>query len=142
MFFEAQKYYLVFESQFNCFFSNDHICNVVSTLPNVVKTKVENGNIVSSLCNVIQCNVEIHNVVSTLLNVLNYNDAVCNVVSTVLWRCATPWSNINLKTTLKRRWNVSCEILLFLLYILQMLTQLKRKGVGETFLYDGKLYVG
>ena len=79
---------------------------------------------------------------TTLLNVLNYNDAVCNVVSTLLWRIATPWSNINLKTTLKRRWNVSCEILLFLLYILQMLTQLKRKGVGETFLYDGKLYVG
>ena len=63
MFFEAQKYYLVFESQFNYFFSNDHICNVVSTLPNVVKIDVENDNVVSTLSNVVQFNTEKHNVV-------------------------------------------------------------------------------
>ena len=44
IFFEAQKYYLVFESRLN-FFSNGHISNVVWTLPNVVKIDVENGNL-------------------------------------------------------------------------------------------------
>ena len=47
-FFEAQKYYFVFESKLN-FFSNGHICNVVSTLPNVVKIDVENDNVVLAL---------------------------------------------------------------------------------------------
>ena len=44
------------------FFSNGHICNVVSTLPNVVKIDVENDNVVSTLSNVVQFNVEKHNV--------------------------------------------------------------------------------
>ena len=66
------------------FFSNSHICNVVSTLPNVVKIDVENKNVVSMLSYVIQFNVEIYNVVSTLLNVVNYNVDVRNVVSMVI----------------------------------------------------------
>ena len=45
------------------FFSNGHIRNVVSTLPNVVKVDAENGNVVSTLFNVVQFNVELHNVV-------------------------------------------------------------------------------
>ena len=88
IFFEAQKYYFVFESRLN-FFSNGHIRNVVSTLPNVVKI-----------------NVEIHTVVSTLLNVVNFNGDVHKVISTLIWRCATSRRYINLKTTLNRRWNV------------------------------------
>ena len=40
IFFEAQKYYFVFESRLN-FFSNGHIRNVVPTLTNVVKIDVE-----------------------------------------------------------------------------------------------------
>ena len=43
-FFEAQKYYLVFESRLN-FLSNGHISNFVWTLPNVVKIDVENDNL-------------------------------------------------------------------------------------------------
>ena len=35
------------------FFSNGHIRNVVSTLRNVVKIVVENGNVVSTLSNVV-----------------------------------------------------------------------------------------
>ena len=51
IFLEAQKYYFVFESRLN-FFSNGHICNVVSTLPNVVKINVEIQTVVSTLLNV------------------------------------------------------------------------------------------
>ena len=65
-------------------FSNGHIRNVVSTLPNVVKINVENDNVVSTLSNVVQINVEIGNVDSTLLNVVNFNVDVHNVVSTLI----------------------------------------------------------
>ena len=88
IFFEAQKYYFVYESRLN-FFPNGHFRNVVSTLPNVVKIDVENDNVVSTLSNVVQFNIEKHNVVSTLI-----------------WRCVTSRRHINLKTTLNRRWNV------------------------------------
>ena len=41
------------------FFSNSHICNVVSTLPNVVKIDVENGNVVSTLsCSIQRWNTQ------------------------------------------------------------------------------------
>ena len=66
------------------FFSNGHIRNVVSTLPNVVKVDAENGNVVSTLFNVVQFNVELHNVVSTLLNVVSSNVDVQNVVSMLI----------------------------------------------------------
>ena len=51
------------------FFSNGHIYNVVSMLPNVVKIEVENDNVVSTLFNVLQINVETDNVESTLFNI-------------------------------------------------------------------------
>ena len=93
------------------FFSNGHIRNVVSTLPNVVKIDVENDNVVSTLPNVVQFNVEIHNVVSTFLNNVNFNVDVHNVVSMLIWRCATSRRCINLKITLKWRWNVCQHVL-------------------------------
>ena len=83
IFFEAQKYYFVFESRLN-FFSNGHIRNVNSTLPNVVKIDVENDSVVSTLSNVVQFNFDVHNVVSTLLKIVNYNFDVHNVVSTLI----------------------------------------------------------
>ena len=88
IFFEAQKYYFVFGSRLNSF-SNGHICNVVSTLPNVVKIDIENNNVVATLLNVVNFNVEVHNIVSTLIS-----------------RCVTSRRHINLNTTLNRRWNV------------------------------------
>ena len=102
IFFEAQKYYFVFESRLN-FFSNGHIRNFVSTLLNVVKIDVENdvvstlSNLVSTLSNV-QFNVEKHNV------------DVQNVASTLIWCCATSQRKINLKTTLNRRWDVCWDM--------------------------------
>ena len=83
----SSKYYFLFESRLN-FLSNGHIRNVVSTLPSVMKTDVENVNVVSTLSNVVQFNVEIHKVVSTLLKVVNFNVDVYKVVSTLIWRCA------------------------------------------------------
>ena len=99
-------------------FSNGHIRNVVSTLPNVVKIDVENDNVASTLSNVVQFNFKIHNVVSTLLNVVNFNVNVHNVVYMWIWRCATSRRHINLKATLNRRWNVCWIILPSLLMIL------------------------
>ena len=84
IFLEAQKYCFAFESRLNFFFSNGHIRNIVSTLPNVAKIKVENENVVSTLSNVVQFNVQIYNVVSALSNVLNFNVDVHNVVSTLV----------------------------------------------------------
>ena len=106
IFFEAQKYYFVFESRLNSF-SNGHICNVVSTLSNVVKIDVEN----------VQFNVDIYNVVSMLLNVVSFNVDVLNVVSALIWRCATSRRHINLKTKLNRRWNVFWERRYFEFYL-------------------------
>ena len=80
---------ILFLNQGLIFFPICHIRNVVSTLPNVVKIDVENHNVVSTLSNVVQFNVDVRNVASTLI-----------------WRCATSWRHINLKTTLNRRWNV------------------------------------
>ena len=105
IFLEAQKYYFAFELRLN-FFSNGHICNVVSTLRNVVKIDVENDNVVLTLSNVVQFNVEIHYLVSTLLNVVNFNVDAHNVFSTFIWRCGTSRRHINLKATLNWRWNV------------------------------------
>ena len=83
IFFEALKYYFVFESRFN-FFPNGHIRNAVSTLHNVVKIDVENDNVVPTLPNVVQFNVKIYSVVSTLLKVVNFNVDVHKVVSTLI----------------------------------------------------------
>ena len=83
IFFEVQKYYFVFESMLK-FFSNDHIRNVVYTLPNVVKINVENDNVLSTLSNVVQFSVEKHNVVSMLFYVVNFNVDIHNVVSTLV----------------------------------------------------------
>ena len=84
-------------------------CNIVSTLPNVVKIDVENVNVVSTLSNIVQFNVEKHNVASTLFYAVNFNVDIHTDVSTLIWHCATSRRHINLKTTLKRRWNVCWE---------------------------------
>ena len=65
IFFEAQKYYFVFELRLN-FFSNGHVRNVL-TLSNVVQFNVEINNVLSTLLNVRNFNVYVHNVVSTLI---------------------------------------------------------------------------
>ena len=49
-------------------FGNGHFHNVVSTLTNVVKLDVENGNILSTLSDVDHINVERYNVDLTLFD--------------------------------------------------------------------------
>ena len=83
IFFKVQEYYFVFESRLN-FFSNGHIRNVVSMLPNVVKIDFENDNVVSTLSNAAQFNVEKYNIVSTLFNVVSFHVDVHNVFSTLI----------------------------------------------------------
>ena len=105
IFFEAQKYYFAFELRL-IFFLNGHICNVVLTLPNVMKIYVENDNVVWTLSNIVQFNVEKHIVASTIFNVVNFNVDVHNAGSTLIWRCPTSRRYINLKPTLNRHWNI------------------------------------
>ena len=83
IFFKAQEYYFIFESRLN-FFSNGHIRNVVSMLPNVVKIDFENDNVVSTLSNAAQFNVEKYNIVSTLFNIVSFHVDVHNVFSTLI----------------------------------------------------------
>ena len=97
--------WLFLKAYFDCF-AKGHIHNVVSTLPNVVKPDVENNNVVSMLFDVDHIDFKIHNVDSTLFNVVNFDVKVQSVVSTLIWCCSTSRRRINLKATLKRRWNV------------------------------------
>ena len=87
-------------------FANGHIHSVVSRLINIVKLDVENSNVVLTLSKVVNINVEINNVGSTSYYVVNSIVDIHNVVSTLIWRCPTSERHINLKTTLKQRWNV------------------------------------
>ena len=91
IFFEAQKYYLPFESRLNFFFKCSYSQRCLD---------------VAQRCENRRWNTKIHKVVSTLLNVANFNVDVHNVVSMLIWRCATSLRHINLKTTLSWRWNV------------------------------------
>ena len=65
-------------------FPNDHIRNVVSTLPNVMKIDVENDIVFSTLFNVVQTNVEANSIGSTLFNIVNFNVDMRNVVSALI----------------------------------------------------------
>ena len=65
------------------FFWNGHICNVVSTLSNVVQFNIEIHNVVSTLLNVVDFNVDVRNVVSTLCDVATSYQPKSNVESTL-----------------------------------------------------------
>ena len=65
------------------FFSNGHIHDVVSTLPNVVKIYVKNDNVVLTLSKVVQINVEIDNVDLTLCDVATSYQSKNNVETTL-----------------------------------------------------------
>ena len=78
------KNIILFLNQGLIFFPNGHIRNVASTLPNILKTDVEDDTVLSTLSNVVQFNVEIYNAVSMFLNVVNFSLDVHNVVSTLI----------------------------------------------------------
>ena len=85
----------------------DRIHNIVSTLVNLVKLVVNDG-IVSTLLNVVNTKVEVDDIDSILVNVVNFNVDLHNAVFMFIWRCPTSWSHINLTETLKQRRNIYC----------------------------------
>ena len=93
-----------------CVFANDHIHNVVLTLPKTMKVDVENYNVVLMLSSVVYINFEIDNADSTLFNVINCNVDKHNVFSALVWCYLRLWRLVNLKISLKQRWNVCCGI--------------------------------
>ena len=52
------------------------------------------------------------NVVNQTIQLCFYQTFVHNVISTLIWNCATSQRHINLKTTLKRRWNVCWVVII------------------------------
>ena len=88
------------------FFENDHIHNVVETLPEIVEFEVEHENFALTLSKVVQINVERGSIDLTLLNVLNSSADIDNVASTLIWGYPTSRCHINLKATLKQRCDV------------------------------------
>lgn len=66
------------------FFENDHIHNVVETLPEIVEFEVEHENFALTLSKVVQINVQRGSVDLTLLKVLNSNVDIDNVASTLI----------------------------------------------------------
>ena len=97
LFFEAQKYFLLFQ-----LFKNDRTDNVVSTLINVMKLDVESNSIVPTLSNV-NVKIEIDNVGLALFNVKNFNVDIHYVVSTLIWHCPTSRRHITLTTNVETR---------------------------------------
>ena len=96
-FFEAQKYFLLFQ-----LFKNDHTDNVVSTLINVMKLDVESNSIVPTLSNV-NVKLEIDHVGLALFNVKKFNVDIHYVVSTLIWHCPTSRHYITLTTNVETR---------------------------------------
>ena len=98
-------------------FLNDHIQNIVSTLPNAVQTYVENDNVLLKL--------------STLLNVVNFNIHIHNVISTLIWRCVTSQLHINLNV---------CWFILFYLFYCFIICKISNNMLvyGKFFWYTGK----
>ena len=101
IFFEAQKYYFVFES--SLFFSFCKWSYLQRCFD--VAQRCENRRWKWQRC-LWRC-LTLFN--SMLLNVVNFNADIHNVVSTLVWRCTTSRLYINPKATLKRRWNVCWE---------------------------------
>ena len=97
LFFEAQKYFLLFQ-----LFKNDHTDNVVSTLMNVMKLDVESNSIVPTLSNV-NVKLEIDHVGLALFNVKKFNVDIHYVVSTLIWHCPTSRHYITLTTNVETR---------------------------------------
>ena len=52
------------------------------------------------------------NAVNQTIQLCFYQRFVQNVISTLIWNCATSQRHINLKTTLKRRWNVCWVVII------------------------------
>ena len=87
------------------FFTNGHIHNVVSTLPNVEEIDVKNDNVVSTLTNV-QIKRRNGQRWFDIAQHCRFQRYVHNVVSTLIWHCPMSRRHINLKRTSKKRWDV------------------------------------
>ena len=65
---------------------------------------------VSMLPKAVQIKPEIDMVDSTLLYIVSFNVDIHKIVSTLIWDCVMLWRHINLKLTLKQRWNVCWKL--------------------------------
>ena len=102
LYFEAQKYYFVFELRLNFFFKWSY------------SQRCENRRWKWQRCFdvVLRCSIQRWKTQRCfkLFYVVKFNVDVHNVVLTLIWRCAMSRRHINLKSnTLNRRWNVCWE---------------------------------
>ena len=102
IFFEAQKYYFVFESRLNFLFQMVIFATLFRRCPTLWKSTLKTTTLFRRCLTLFNSTLKY----TTLLNVVDFNVDVRNVVSTLIWRCAMSRRHINLKTTLNRRWSV------------------------------------
>ena len=115
IFFEAQKYYFVFESRLTFhFFEMVIFTTLFQCCPTLSKSTLKMTTFFGRCLTLFKSTLKQTTLIrrcsmlcdSMLFYVVNFNVDVHNLVSTLIWRCATSRRHINLKTTLKRRWKV------------------------------------
>ena len=118
IFFEAQKYYFVFESRLTFhFFEMVIFTTLFQCCPTLSKSTLKMTTFFGRCLTLFKSTLKQTTLIrlgsilcgSMLFYVVNFNVDIHNLVSTLIWRCAISRRHINLKTALERRWNVFWE---------------------------------